>query len=205
MEFFLAGSLAGLISDAIVHPIDTIRTRLQMQTSSNPIMYRSGTDALVKITRSEGVAALYRGFGIVALATIPGHALYFYGYEQSKSYLTDKLMPDSSGTNAGEQPKWRQVAVHLTSGMVADVFGSLAWTPMDVIKQRMQIMRTQQHQGSHSSSKMSSLRLMLAIINREGPLGLYRGFFAALATYGPYVSIYFALYEVLFEVIIPFN
>lgn len=33
------------------------------------------------------------------------------------------------------------------------------------------------------------------ILQEEGPLGLYRGFIPALATYGPYVGIYFALYE----------
>jgi hypothetical protein len=184
-EFFLAGSLAGLISDAVVHPLDTIRARLQTQISNNhagTAQYRSATDALVKITRTEGPRALYRGFSIVALATIPGHALYFYGYEQSKAYLNRLLSSPPS--------KLGEISVHLTSGMVADVFGSLAWTPMDVIKQRMQVMRKQQH------PQHSSLRLMMSIVREEGPLGLYRGFFAALATYGPYVSIYFALYEV---------
>jgi len=86
--------------------------------------------------------------------------------------------------------------VHFLSGVIADVSGALIWTPMDVVKQRLQVQR------SHASAEMplkykGSFHALTTIIREEGVLGLYRGFFTALATYGPLVGIYFATYEKL--------
>jgi hypothetical protein len=94
----------------------------------------------------------------------------------------------------------REVLVHLTAGFVADVFGSLAWTPMDVVKQRVQVARTASsmsaaNSSSNSTSYTSSYHACRLILREDGVRGLYRGFGAGLATYGPYVSLYFALYE----------
>ena len=36
---------------------------------------------------------------------------------------------------------------------------------------------------------------MKVIIREEGIVGLYKGYWVALATYGPYVGIYFSAYE----------
>jgi len=192
------GALAGVTSDAIVHPIDTIRARLQVATTSTNNKgssagagqqqpYKSATHAFSQIVRNEGVPALYRGFSIVAIGTIPGHALYFGGYELSKQFL-NRIMFDPT---QGEKIKDDSVIVHLTSGLVADVAGALTWTPMDVIKQRLQV---QQKTGQAAKYK-HSLHAMRVIIAEEGVRGLFRGFGTGIATYGPYVSLYFALYE----------
>lgn len=70
---------------------------------------------------------------------------------------------------------------------MADVAGSLAWTPMDVIKQKTQVL--------NQTKKHSSIQVFQQVLKSEGILGLYRGFWMGILTYGPYVSIYFALYE----------
>lgn len=176
----LGGALAGLFSDAIVHPIDTIRARLQVQSQAAAVKYKSATHAFTHILKNEGPLALYRGFSIVAVGTIPGHALYFAGYELSKSYL-NKMFKNTKDDS---------IAIHLTSGLVADVAGSLTWTPMDVIKQRLQVQKASGHHKYRNS-----FHAMRVIMAEEGLRGLFRGFGAGIATYGPYVSLYFALYE----------
>lgn len=65
----------------------------------------------------------------VAVGTIPGHALYFLGYETSKKYL-NKWMKKTDGTSP---------ISHFVSGVVADVYGSVVWTPMDVIQQKLKV------------------------------------------------------------------
>jgi hypothetical protein len=201
-----AGAFAGLLSDFGVHPIDTIRVRLQLYRternlgSSSSISSQSGrsvsrtsaTRTFFAILRNEGISALYKGFSAVAAGTIPGHALYFYGYEFSKHHLNSyfKVKSDSNPL------------VHLASGVIADVYGSLAWCPMDVIKQRMQaqvspIDQNQQVSGTNVSRYKSSMDAVRVIIKEEGPLGLFRGYWAALLAYAPFVSLYFALYEQL--------
>jgi hypothetical protein len=158
----VAGALAGLLSDGVVHPIDTVRARLQVQAMhQTTTAYTSATQALRAIIRNEGFLALYKGFGAVAFGTIPGHALYFAGYEASKRAL--EPIKENTG-------KVGEISVHLSAGFIADVFGSLAWTPMDVIKQRMQ---TQKLSGHAYASSLHALR---SVVEADGVRGLYRGF-----------------------------
>lgn len=110
---------------------------------------------------------LYRGFGVVAALSFPAHALYFMGYEESKRIIGG----DSVGT-------------HLASGLLADIAGSLVWVPNDVVKQRCQV-----------NPGINSWTMFRHIVREEGVFGLYRGYLATLAVYGPFVSIYFAGYE----------
>jgi solute carrier family 25 iron transporter 28/37 len=155
----VGGALAGVISDGIVHPIDTIRARLQTQKVE---AYKSATDALFKITRNEGPFALYRGFAAVAVGTIPGHALYFAAYEWSKNTLnrlTDNL--DDKSTS-----------VHLAAGLFADAAGACTWTPMDVVKQKLQV---QKLTGGDIKYK-NSLQTAALILKEDGIRGLFRVF-----------------------------
>jgi hypothetical protein len=194
-----AGALAGLFSDALVHPIDTVRTRLQVQQRASSLaQYTSATDAFIKIIKHEGASKLYKGFGAVAAGTIPGHALYFSGYEWSKHALRSYTHHSDSGTI---KSKWHEISGHLMAGFMADIAGALAWTPQDVIKQRMQAQRhtptPQSGSAAAGSSVMytSSWQTCRSILREDGFRGLYRGFGAGLLTFGPYVSIYFMLYE----------
>ncbi len=93
-------------------------------------MYRNTFDALWKIGRFEGIRGLYGGFSSVATFSIPAHALYFAGYELTKHRLLEGR-EDSSSFEKG--------VCHFVSGVVAELGGALIWTPMDVIKQKMQI------------------------------------------------------------------
>jgi len=80
------GALAGVFSDAVVHPIDTVRVRQQMivDKTHKPT---SATSTFFSILKKEGPTSLYKGFNAVLIGTVPGHALYFYGYEWSKHQL----------------------------------------------------------------------------------------------------------------------
>jgi hypothetical protein len=168
----LAGGAAGMVADAIVHPIDTVRARLQVQSGNNGLV-----STYYNIVTKEGWRALYRGFGIVVAFTTPAHALYFLGYEFGKKYIQPNKPADQKGP-----------LVHFSAGLVAECMGALIWTPMDVVKQRLQ---TQQGTVKYKNS----LHAIMTIGKQEGIRGLYRGFFASVATYGPFVGIYFTCYE----------
>jgi len=60
------GGIAGLISDGVVHPIDTVRARM-MVTSAASSGTSSATQTFMNILKQEGVPALYRGFSAVAV------------------------------------------------------------------------------------------------------------------------------------------
>jgi hypothetical protein len=99
----LAGSAAGLTADACTHPIDTLRTRLQVQNRHAHGAYTSTWNAFTR-TRIEGMRSFYRGFSVVATFTVPAHALYFVGYEAGKRYLMPNTPIDEKGVCAWQQP-----------------------------------------------------------------------------------------------------
>mmetsp|Transcript_13023 Transcript_13023/g.31913 ORF Transcript_13023/g.31913 Transcript_13023/m.31913 type:complete len:292 (+) Transcript_13023:113-988(+) len=85
-----AGSLAGVALWSARYPLDTVKTRIQADSISDP-KYRGMIDCFTKTIKSEGVGALYKGFSACILRTIPVNAGFFWAYETS-SWLFDKAM-----------------------------------------------------------------------------------------------------------------
>ena len=201
----IAGAAGGLISDACVHPVDTVKTRLWCSSSaasaSNQVgfRYNSFSHALTSIVKNEGARSLYKGFSSVAMFTTVGHALcalpslptlqfcniqsrYFGAYEFGK-------------TVAGEHSG---MAAHLVAGCFANAVGGLAWTPMDVIKQRLQVQaKLLPGQLPPPLHYRGVLHGIAAILKADGPRGLLRGYWASLATFGPFSAVYFSVLEEL--------
>jgi hypothetical protein len=184
-DFFqhcFAGATAGAIADICTHPIDTLRTRIQVGKSAGvEISYNGLTEAFIGTLKGEGISGLYKGFGIVLFGTIPAHALYFTGYEFCKSWL-----------NKYHTYYLNEPIIHFLSGFFADICGAIIWVPMDVIKQRLQVQKS--FNNLHNKYQ-NSFHTLKTIYVEEGITGLYKGYGAALATYGPFVGIYFVGYE----------
>ena len=77
----------------------------------------------LQVGRSEGVRGFYRGFGAVLAGVAPATALYFGGYESGKRFLP---------ANAG-------IAGDMLVGCYAQALAGIAFTPIDIIKERMQV------------------------------------------------------------------
>lgn len=177
----ISGAVSGVIADLLTHPFSTVKTRLQVQGATNPaagtssLLYSGPIQAFSHIFRTEGIGALYRGAGIVVFAAAPSQALYFGGYE-----TTRRVFGDNPVTNFG-------------AGIVAQFCGSLAWVPMDVVKERLQIegqVKTEQsYGGSYNAFKN--------IVKNEGAVGLYRAYWMHQLTWAPFNGLYFAIYEQL--------
>lgn len=58
--------------------------------------YRSVTDALRQIIRTEGVWRPIRGVNVLAVGAGPAHALYFACYEKIKFSLSDAIHPGAN-------------------------------------------------------------------------------------------------------------
>ncbi|EKX37452.1 hypothetical protein GUITHDRAFT_97273 [Guillardia theta CCMP2712] len=180
---FTAGSVSGLVADGATHPIDTIRTRLWVQGPATGLeyRYRGLWDGFRDIVRKEGINALFKGFGSVALLTPVAHGLYFGSYEWSKMKL--QSMTTKSGARV-----MGETSAHMTAGFLANCVGALIWNPMDVVKQKQQAVVGDLYHGPVDG---------LVTIWREGGLmqGLMRGYWSGIATYGPFSAIYFMTYE----------
>jgi len=122
----IAGSAAGMTEHAVMFPLDTVKTRMQVTPGNAIPLETSSYSALLKIARKEGVTRLYRGAPLVAISAIPAHALYFGAYETTRKFL--------GATRSRHQP-FKTALAGITATMGHDIIS----TPIDVIKQRLQM------------------------------------------------------------------
>uniref|UniRef100_A0A7S3P9D3 Mitochondrial carrier protein n=1 Tax=Amphora coffeiformis TaxID=265554 RepID=A0A7S3P9D3_9STRA len=121
----------------------------------------------------QGMSRLWRGVEAILIGCIPAHALYFSSYELVKAATRD--------SQTGEVTGWGS----LLAGAAA-VFGhDSIMTPLDTVKQRMQI----GHYKEGVSHAVSS------IIRQEGLQALYRSFPITLISNVPYGMIMVSTHE----------
>lgn len=81
-ERFLAGSIAGSVSQTLIYPMEVLKTRLCLRKTGQ---YKGAIDAAKKIYRSEGMKAFYRGYLPNLLGIIPYAGIDLAVYEVSKT------------------------------------------------------------------------------------------------------------------------
>jgi solute carrier family 25 iron transporter 28/37 len=179
----LAGSFAGMIEHCCMFPIDTIKTRMQVFRENSAInngpRYSGLINSLKQVTKEEGFWRLYRGLPAVCLSAAPSHALYFGSYELVKQYM---------GASRQEHTPLASV----TAGIVATLCHDALSTPMDVVKQRMQLY------GSKHSKLFSTIK---HIAKEEGLKAFYSSYMTTILLNIPYISVHFLVYEALHTIL----
>jgi solute carrier family 25 iron transporter 28/37 len=182
MTQMFAGAVAGAIADCFTHPLSTVKTRLQCQGamlkdgaggSAGGVFYKGPISGMAFIARTEGFRSLYKGIGIVVAGAAPGQALYFAGYETVKRV-------------GGSHP-----VTNFLGGVTAQICGSLAWVPMDVVKERLQI----EGQIKTVETYGGSMNALRQIVAKEGFMGLYRAYWLHQLTWAPFNGLYFTCFE----------
>jgi len=181
----LGSATAGIVGRIVTHPLDTAKARLQSLSGAS---YRGPADVLVKTFRSEGIQGLYRGFPTVIAGGTPGTIIYLCGYDIFKDHLSSALSPFNATKNNKDNEE--SFVVHFTAGILAETVACLIYVPVDVIKERLQIQyKTDavQYKGGWDA--------LVKITKTEGPMGIYKGYGATLASFGPFSALYFMFYE----------
>lgn len=166
----IAGSSAGFMEHLVMFPVDTIKTRFQVEPSLRGVSTTGGLGtAVLRITSNEGVLRLYRGAPMVVLVAIPSHALYFGAYESARWILgarRDEHNPIKTGL----------------AGVAATAVHDLLVTPVDVLKQRLQ-MENSRFRSSGDAFRQTTWHQM------------YRSYPTTVALNIPFVSANFMAYE----------
>lgn len=185
----LAGSLAGAAEHCAMFPFDTIKTYSQAANSDGNVLrslikgpgeHGEGRGGKVRVNPF-GVLRLWRGVSTMLTACIPAHAAYFSIFEHSKVAL---------GVNHSEHTP---VAAAMC-GIMATVAHDAIMTPMDVIKQRLQL-------GFHSGP-MDCAR---TLVRTEGFRALYLSFPTTLFMNIPYAGIMVSTNESAKQILNPKN
>jgi solute carrier family 25 (mitochondrial 2-oxodicarboxylate transporter), member 21 len=88
-----AGGSAGFIEVCIMHPLDLVKTRLQLQATkttashSDPHYYNGIVDCMKKMYKYEGLTSFWKGILPPILAETPKRAVKFFTFEQYKQFF----------------------------------------------------------------------------------------------------------------------
>lgn len=79
-----AGGLAGMANWAVAIPPDVVKSRLQTAPEGT---YKGVADVVIKLVRTEGPGALFRGLGPAMVRAFPANAACFLGVETSLKFM----------------------------------------------------------------------------------------------------------------------
>ncbi|KAJ1306784.1 hypothetical protein OPQ81_007770 [Rhizoctonia solani] len=164
----LAGAMAGISEHAVMFPVDSIKTRMQVITTSNVAVYSSLGNAVQRIASTEGLRTLWRGVASVIMGAGPAHAVQFGTYEAVKEFAGD--------TRPG----------HLVAGACASIASEALMNPFDVIKQRMQL---------KDSAFRSVASCAKTVYRNEGLTAFYISYPTTLTMSVPFAAAQFTAYE----------
>lgn len=167
----LAGALAGITEHAVMFPIDSIKTRMQVFATSPAAVYTGIGNAFTRISSTEGMRALWRGVSSVILGAGPAHAVHFGMYEAMKEL--------AGGNAAGNQ--WLATSL---AGASATIASDALMNPFDVIKQRMQV---------HQSEFRSVFTALRVVYQKEGLAAFYVSYPTTLTMSVPFTAAQFTV------------
>jgi len=173
---------AGMVSGAIGAVVGTPAELALIRMTSDgrlPVEKRRGYknvfDALLRISREEGVLTMWRGCGPTVARAVVLNAAQLATYDQAKQiikvYLGDNL------------------ATHFTASLISGFISTAVSIPIDMAKTRIQTMKAGEYKNS--------LDCIVKTARSEGVLSLWKGFTPYFLRLGPHTIITFIVLEQL--------
>ncbi|OGM41568.1 folate carrier protein [Aspergillus bombycis] len=162
----VAGFTAGIVSTLCLHPLDLIKTRLQVDRSSSSRV--GGSLRVVRgIYQNEGgITAFYRGLTPNIIGNSTSWALYFLCYGNIKTAMR---------TWRGSREEELTSSDYFLASGAAGMLTSILTNPIWVIKTRM-LSTSSRTPGAYASFTTGASQ----IYHQEGIPGFYRGLLPAL-------------------------
>ena len=189
VDHAVAGMTAGLVTTLTLHPLDLIKTRLQVKQHQRANL---GMTSIARhIIRHHGWRGLYQGLSPNALGSTLSWGLYFLWYTAIKQHhasASSNTAIPNSGTHSD-----LSMSAHLVAAAQAGALTALMTHPIWLVKTRMCI-----QDPSHVKESYSGIRDALTRIYRnEGGLrGWYKGLLPSLVGVS-HGAVQFMVYEEL--------
>lgn len=103
--------------------------------------------------------------------SVCGFTVYLVAYRQSKQSLSQYLSP---------------LANYVISGTIAEFTSSFIWTPMEVLKNRLQI---------STARSRHPIEVVRQIYRQEGIRGFFQGYWMGIAVFLPHSVVFWVVYE----------
>ena len=193
------GSVAGTLGKFVEYPFDTVKVRLQSQSSPSPISGRSQgpLDAFAAAWRSpEGpLRNLYRGISAPVVGAAVETSALFFSYRIIQDLLVT-YVPSLHGVeldSSNGRPNLPFSAL-LVAGAASGTFTSFLLTPIELIKCRMQVPSSSGFGTSHQT-KPNPMQLIKQVLKSQGILGFWHGHLGTLIRETGGSAAWFGSYE----------
>ncbi|XP_053606286.1 peroxisomal membrane protein PMP34 [Plodia interpunctella] len=165
----IAGATGSVVGMAAFYPLDTLRSRLQVEDSNK--LQGTSWQLLLKLANEEGIDSLYRGLAPVLQSLSVSNFVYFYTFHSLRRvfYKDPSALKD------------------LLIGLVAGSINVILTTPLWVVNTRMKL---------ETKTYKTLLGGLLEISKTEGPKGLWSGTVPSLVLVSN-PAIQFMVYEYL--------
>ncbi|KAJ1731082.1 hypothetical protein LPJ61_002707 [Coemansia biformis] len=183
----ISGAGSSALALLLIYPLDTVKTRLQVQTRSrdDSQALRDPVDAVRKIIVREGIGGLYAGLATNLANQLVNGFVYFYAYSTVRKVALRALSTDGRSLST---------AVELAVGAAAGVANQIITLPMGVVATRQQT--------AHHAERVPWHQTAREILSSEGIGGLWAGFRPAMVlcanpaiTYGVFERVKTALLQ----------
>ncbi|KAI0749678.1 adenine nucleotide transporter [Daedaleopsis nitida] len=153
--YALAGGLGGCFSNAVIYPLDTVKTRIQAATVGASEQEKLGVlSVLQSILREEGFMGYYRGFMATMLNTFSMQYAYFLFYSFVRTSYIKRL---AAKRPAGSAAPPLSTAAELLLGAAAGALAQIFTIPVSVIATRQQIGRSLDKTKGKAKGKAADL------------------------------------------------
>ncbi|XP_065347359.1 mitochondrial 2-oxodicarboxylate carrier [Cloeon dipterum] len=171
-----AGGSAGFVEVCLMHPLDLVKTRLQLQTrgaSLDPQFYNGVVDCLKKMYRHESFLSYWKGVVPPILAETPKRAVKFFTFEQYKKvFLFGSPTPTP--------------VTFSLAGLSAGITEAILVNPFEVVKVSLQ---------ANKGKAPSTWSMTRQIVRENGLWGFNKGMTATIARNGAFNMVYFGFYH----------
>jgi len=166
----LGGMLGGVTEALCLHPLDTVKTRLQLSrvrtNTSTPFRpYLGVRDCATQIVRKEGILSLYKG-----LIPFTGNLVTKYCVRYGVNFQLRALI---CGQDAQKTTFLQNLLAGMTAGLIEAV---IVVTPFEVVKTRLQGQRGRITGAAAKKLKYRGpAHAVYRIVRKEGLKGLWKG------------------------------
>lgn len=158
-----SGGAAGATSLCFVYPLDFARTRLgaDVGKGAGEREFTGLVDCLKKVTKSDGIIGLYRGFGVSVQGIIIYRAAYFGFFDTAKGMLPD--------------PKNTHIIISWAIAQAVTTVSGVISYPFDTVRRRM--MMQSGRKGGDIMYK-NTIDCWMKIGKQEGANAFFKGAFS---------------------------
>lgn len=165
------GIIAGMMSQIVCHPIDTIRTRLQFDR------FRGLNHCISKTVKQEGFRALYKGLSAPLFAQGLYKAVIFSVNSRVKNVFMKKNYLSQKSRD-------------VVCGGIAGAANSIFVTPVELVRNRLQM-------NYSTTNSPGPFSIISQTVSKHGISALFKGYLATVTRDGPGVALYFASFETM--------